>query len=447
MQRFSASCQRILVVLTVAFLAASCSLTDAEQDSLCRRVIPALFDVGSGVRVLQSQSDGARTLTVRFWLASDERIHRLDCQFRGEGLDANKRRLEALQADGALVGQAALYLVTSRWLETQEAIAEMPLPATSNALLPNVSPRVAFSIQHVLSGLPKMAIYALVAAAYALIYGLICRINLVFGSLAALGGILAVLSVMLINAAGYPSIPWGILLAIVASAITVALYGGAMARCVFVPLMGASGQQMVIASLGLLVAMEELLRIAQGSNSLWLPPIFNAPVTIARSSLYDATVTPMAIATAAAGGAVALSLKVFMETTHFGRDWRAVADDPAAAELFGISSPGMVMKAFALAAALAGFAGLLIISYYGGMGFAGGTMLGLGGVAAAVVGGIGSVSAAMLGGVVIAGVEILWTAFFPIEHKDLVVFLLLAAVLIFKPTGLFDGRAPVPMRV
>lgn len=101
---------------------------------------------------------------------------------------------------------------------------------------------------------------------------------------------------------------------------------------------------------------------------------------------------------------------------------------------------------FALASALAGLAGYAMTVYYGTVGYAGGIVLGLKALLAAIVGGIGSVPGAFLGGLLLGGTEALWSALFPIEFRDLAIFILLAALLVVRPTGLFGLAEPLPRK-
>ena len=62
-----------------------------------------------------------------------------------------------------------------------------PEPVAAAGEVPSVPRAVAIGLQHALLALPSMAIYALLAAAYSLVYGLVGRINFAFGELAAVG--------------------------------------------------------------------------------------------------------------------------------------------------------------------------------------------------------------------------------------------------------------------
>lgn len=439
--------QRLLALVLVAACLSACSALDAEQDSLCRRTIPVLLDTAQGVRVTRSFMDDEQTVAVNFALTSDGREHVVLCRFAASGLNPRKRELTHIAVDRRLISSSALYYIRSRWLETQNAVAAEPAAASNEPLLGHAPRPVAYLVQQVLSGLPKMGIYALLAAAYALVFGLIGRIYLGFGALVALGGIVAIIAIVLFSGPLHLSVLGSLAVGALGAVAISALYGVVIARQVVAPLAARPGQQSLIASIGLLLMLEEFLRLSQGANARWLAPVFSSPLNIVRAGTYDATITPIAAAVTILALATSAALILFLDRSKFGREWRASADEPEAAEMFGVSRTVVLVRAFALASALAGLAGVMIVGFYGGIGFAGGALLGLTALVAAILGGIGSVGAAMTGGVIIGVLEALWSAYFPIEHKDVLIFALLAIMLALKPDGLFGGRQPGPMRV
>ena len=91
--------------------------------------------------------------------------------------------------------------------------------------------------------------------------------------------------------------------------------------------------------------------------------------------------------------------------TRFGRAWRAFADDPGTAALFGVDGRRLLAATFLLAGLLAGLSGWIVAAYYGNISHSMGAMLGLKALVAAVVGGIGSVPGAFLGGICVALIE------------------------------------------
>jgi branched-chain amino acid transport system permease protein len=95
-----------------------------------------------------------------------------------------------------------------------------------------------------------------------------------------------------------------------------------------------------------------------------------------------------------------------------------------------------------IGAALASVAGIMYLLYYGVIDFYIGFVAGIKAFTAAVLGGIGSLPGAMLGGLLIGLIETFWSAYFPIEYKDVAAFSILALVLIFLPSGIL-GRPEV----
>jgi branched-subunit amino acid ABC-type transport system permease component len=96
---------------------------------------------------------------------------------------------------------------------------------------------------------------------------------------------------------------------------------------------------------------------------------------------------------------------------------------------------------------MAGLSGMLIVAQYGGLGFAGGFQYGLKALIAAIVGGIGSVPGALLGGVAVGLFETLWSAYLPIEARDVALYAALVVFLIFRPGGLLGMRELTPRPV
>jgi branched-chain amino acid transport system permease protein len=90
---------------------------------------------------------------------------------------------------------------------------------------------------------------------------------------------------------------------------------------------------------------------------------------------------------------------------------------------------------------------MLIVIEFGGLGFAGGFQFGLKALLAAVVGGIGSVPGALVGGWLVGLFESLWSAYLPIESRDIALYLALATFLVFRPGGIFGIRDVTPRPV
>jgi branched-chain amino acid transport system permease protein len=293
------------------------------------------------------------------------------------------------------------------------------------------------------------AVYALLATAYSLIYGLVGRINLAFGEIAVLGAYGAIGGVAAAIALGIGDAITGLALALVLAAAISAAWSVLVGRLVIEPLHARHrlGQPILIATAAVALSISEFVRISQGSRERWSPPVFNQPIALARADDFVVTVTPMQVVVALLGLAAAGAVLWLLGRTRFGRAWRAFADDPGTAALVGVDARRLLAATFLLAGLLAGLSGWIVAAYYGNVSHSMGAMLGLKALVAAVVGGIGSVPGAFLGGVCVALIEALWSAYFDITARDIVVFTLLIVVFVLRPGGLLGFAGPKPRDV
>ncbi|MGX5733129.1 branched-chain amino acid ABC transporter permease [Bosea thiooxidans] len=442
----------LLPILAFVLLAlAGCGTEfDTDQMRLCRQAIPPLNPPKANIEI-ESAARGpvprALRLFYRVRFGDGVARHRsIDCLFAGETGALGRGALIGIASDGRPMSDASFYLLRRFYLEDR---AEPPPDPGAPRIedLPRVPAALAYGLQQGLSALPSAAIYSLLAAAYALVYGLNGRIILSFGEFAALGALAAVVGVALMLSLAVSTPLSGLAIAFATAILAAALHGFAMGRFVLRHLERASGQQMLIATIGLAIAMSEYLRLAQGPELRWLPPVFNNPVPLASAGAFIVTLNPLALGLAALGLTAALGLVALIRHTAYGRAWRAVSDDQRTAALFGVDGRAVHDVAVIIACAVCGMAGVIVTVIYGGMGFAGGFSLGLKALVAAILGGIGSVGGAALGGLLIAAFEAVWSATLPIEQRDLAVYSLLAIVLILRPGGIFGDAELAPRQV
>ena len=403
--------------------------------------LPALMPADQRITIVSQRPDpDGRGLTVAFTAETpggEPEDHSATCRFREPGRPRESRDLTSLTLDGEALSNTELYVLVRYWLATPEGRAADPAPLGDLSRTPEVGPRLAYGLQMALDGLPLSAIYALLAAAYSLVYGLIGRINFAFGALAAAGGYAAAMTALALSGAAPAPL---LIAAFLLAAAVAAGWGFASARCVFIPLRRARGQQALAATVGLAIFLEELMRLAQGDRTSWMTPELNQPFALARSGDFVAVATPMTIVASAVALGAGLGLVVIFRWTRMGREWRAYADDPLAAEMLGVSPAATTARAFILSGALAGLAGATMNAAYGAVGYGLSATLTLKALAAAIVGGIGSLPGAFLGGLVIGVVEVGWSALFPINDRDLAVYALLVIFIALRPTGLVGTR-------
>jgi branched-chain amino acid transport system permease protein len=138
-------------------------------------------------------------------------------------------------------------------------------------------------------------------------------------------------------------------------------------------------------------------------------------------------------------------LEFLIYRTRLGRAMRAVSFDEKVASLMGINVNRIITVTFGIGSALAAAGGLFYALKYTGLkqpADATWVLLGLKAFVAAVVGGIGNVRGAVAGALLIAFVEMFGAQYLSPHMRDLYVFAILIAVLMFKPSGLF-GKAVV----
>ena len=434
---------RLIVLLAAAMLAGCSPALETDQARLCRMTLPALMPEAARIAIVAQRPDAdGRGLSVAFTARTpgeEPRDHLAACRFREPGRPNESRDLVSVTLDGRSVSEARLYVLIRYWLATPEGRAADPAPLGDVSALPLVPHPLAYGLQMALDGLPLAAIYGLLAAAYSLIYGLIGRINFAFGEMAAAGGYAAAIAALAM--VGWPPAPL-LTVAFALAAAVAAAWGFAAARAVFIPLRHARGQQVLVATVGLALFLRELLRLAQGDRS-WMSPELNQPFALARAGDFVTVATPMAFLSSAVALAAGLGLVIVFRYSRIGREWRAYADDPLAAELMGVSPAAITARAFALSGALAGLAGATMTAAFGAVGYGLSATLTLKALAAAIVGGIGSLPGAFLGGLIVGAAETGWSALFPIDYRDIAVYALLTIFIALRPSGLLGQREAV----
>jgi len=131
-----------------------------------------------------------------------------------------------------------------------------------------------------------------------------------------------------------------------------------------------------------------------------------------------------------------ISLTLFVNKTRLGRGVRAVAQDAETARILGVNVDLVILVTFALGGVMAGGAAMLFTLVYDQSRFNIGFVLGVKGFTAAVLGGIGNLKGALLGGFILGLVENYGSAIFGGQWKDVIAFMVLLIVLMFRPTGL-----------
>jgi len=228
-------------------------------------------------------------------------------------------------------------------------------------------------------------------------------------------------------------------------------------------LLSAIGMSIFLQNLVMLAVGRDTQTFIQISDFTGLP--VDAATGLSRTSfpLFGIQVQYIEVLTLASAIVLMLLLDQLISRTRVGKGMRAIAQDPEAAMMLGIPVSRVITMTFMVGSALAAAAGILYGLRYGGVKFNDGFIIGLKAFIAAVLGGIGNIRGAMLGGfllglsetVVVATMEFGWgrlgvwrygedaASLWPHaefhDYKDAIAFLILVAVLTFRPAGLLGA--------
>ena len=294
-------------------------------------------------------------------------------------------------------------------------------------------------VQLTVDGLTLGGVYAVIALGYTLVYGVLRMINFAHGELFMMGAFAGfyTLDGFEQHSNLNDAMPvMTIATAILAGMITAVLVSIVMERVAYRPLRHAPRLAPLISAIGVSILLRNImLRVTDAQRQIF-PSVFpQGYIEIA-----DVRVTYIRLFLIGMSFLFLVILYVFIERTKQGMAIRAVAEDKDTAALMGINVDRTIVVTFVSGAALAGAAGacygMFVTNAFYNMGF----IPGIKAFTAAVLGGIGSVPGAMLGGYFLGLSESYATRWLGGQYKDVVAFVLLVAVLIFRPWGFLGKR-------
>ena len=302
------------------------------------------------------------------------------------------------------------------------------------------------------TGLTLGSIYALIALGYTLVYGVLRLINFAHSEVFMVGTFAALL--VLTGPFGLPSgnVTLSMLsvigYVIVAVLAAMAASGGTaliVERVAYRPLRRRNAPTLVflISAIGASMALSESFAVWRGRNQEPFPDLL-VPKTEFR--LFDADVTNQQILVILSAVLMMVALDQFIRRSRLGRGVRAVAQDPDTAALMGVNKDRVIALTFLLGGLMAGVAAVLYALRIGTTVYNVGFLLGIKAFTAAVLGGIGNLRGALLGGMLLGLIENYGSALIGTQWKDVVAFVALIVILMFRPTGILGeslGRARV----
>lgn len=281
-------------------------------------------------------------------------------------------------------------------------------------------------LQFLISGITVGMVYALVALGFSIIYNASHVINFAQGEFVMIGG----MATWALIDGGVPY-PVAILLAI----LLTTLVGLALEKLAIEPARNASLVTLIIITIGASIFLRGLVQVVLDKDLHGLPPFTgDAPIHIGEAVLVPQNLWIV-------GGALAVMAFVYLFFNHTltGKAILATSHNRLAARLMGINVAMVLLIAFGLSAAMGALGGILVTpisvtSYNVGV------MLALKGFAAAILGGLGHGVGAVVGGVIIGIAEQMGAGYISSDYKDVIAFVIILAVLIFLPSGLFGKR-------
>ncbi len=296
-------------------------------------------------------------------------------------------------------------------------------------------------------GLAQGSVYALIALGYTLVYGILRMINFAHGEVFMSGTFTAY--VLLLN----PEVSWAsylvshpvlaLLLVVVIALVVSTGVAVLLERLAYRPLRRAPRLVPLITAIGASYFLQYFFKGLFGSGIKSYPEFLKGKWTVA-----GVTILKTQAVVIVAAVLMLIGLLFFVYRTRIGKAMQAVSEDKDTAALMGIDVDRVIVITFAVGGALAGAAGVLYALLFRQLKFDMGFIPGLKAFTAAVLGGIGNVAGAMLGGLFLGIAESLGPNLFldglgipaPYQLKDVIAFVLLVLVLIFRPMGILGER-------
>ena len=280
-----------------------------------------------------------------------------------------------------------------------------------------------------LAGVAQGCVYALVALGFVLIYKATETVNFAQGDLMMLGGFFALTASVIW---GWPY--WATILFAVAA---MAVVGMLIERLVLRPVLGQPAFTVVMVTIGVGYVLRGVVTMIPG----WGTDTYTFPTPFADGTFKVGEVifAVQQVTVIVMTAALVAVLYLFFRFSKLGVAMQATSQNQLAAAYMGIPVRRVNMMIWGLSAGVAAFAGILLAPatfVHSNMGF-----IGLKAFPAAVVGGFGSVPGAIVGGLIIGLVEAFSGRYLPEGFKDVAAYVVVLAVLMVKPSGIFGETA------
>lgn len=281
--------------------------------------------------------------------------------------------------------------------------------------------------QLVFSGMATGSVYALAALGFTLLWQAAGTINFAQGEFVMLPAFM-MLAFLSFGA------PLPIAFALTAI-VSTALLGWVFKRAVVDPLFKYGMMQIVVATIGLSIALKNSIRAGYSAEAQPFPSLFSDRLF----QVAGVNISTGDVGTLVCALVVVFATQAFLAKTVTGRAMQAVAQNTESASVLGINVPKMIFYTFAINAVLAVVAALLVAPVYLAK-FDMGDSLGTKAFFAAIIGGFNNSRGALLGGLIVGVSENLAAAYISPAYKDAVALVVFMVVILFRPQGLLGRK-------
>ena len=293
------------------------------------------------------------------------------------------------------------------------------------------------NLQLLVSGLAIGSIYALVALGFVLIYNAVGVVNFAQGEFVMFPSYIAVTFLLPATAVFGTVVHWQMPVLAVYALVLVLMVGFGLLfnRIAYHPLRDRGWLPVVISTIGVSIFLRNAVQLTWGSQPIVMPSMFTVD-TVALGALRIRPQDLLIIGVTA----VLIAFQYFLfERTTLGKQMRATAQDRGTARLIGIRVGRIVSITFVYSALLGTISGLLVAPLFT-VTKEMGALIALKAFAASIVGGFGSIPGAIIGGLTIGVIETFGGFYISSSYVDAIAFVILIAVLLVKPSGLFGER-------
>ena len=289
--------------------------------------------------------------------------------------------------------------------------------------------------QQLVNGLAWGSIYALIALGYTMVYGVLRLINFAHGDVYMVGAMCAFYFAHWLGLAAAPSLA-GFALVMLLAMAACAVLGALIERVAYRRLRRQPRAAMLTTAIGVSMLLEYGGQLVFGPDPKFFPQLIESRPVLRSAGAVVTNIDLLVVATALA---LMLGLRWLVMRTRVGMALRAVSFSYDASSLMGINVNTIITLTFMLGSALAAAAGAMVALRNPKIEPLMGLMPGIKAFVAAVLGGIGNFPGAVAGGLLMGVTETLVSAYISSTYRDAVAFVILIAVLLVRPAGLFGA--------